>query len=79
MPSSVRIFSGICNCASSTRLISGNDGLRIKYAPTIKNIANKQQLILDQNRNLISFNIKIETILSLKNTSFPFNETILFC
>ena len=78
MPSSVRIFKGICNWVSSTRLISGNDGLRIKYAPSIKNTANKQQLILDQNRNLISFIIKIQTILSLKNTSFPLNETILF-
>ena len=52
--------------------------LRAKYDPSTTNTANKQQLILVQNRNLISFNIKIFLILSLKNISFTLNKTILF-
>ena len=64
-PSSVKTLRGICNCASSTKLISGNEGLRDKYDPRTTNIASKQQLILVQNRNLISFNIDILLILSL--------------
>ena len=78
MPSSVKTLRGICNCASSTRLISGSEGLREKYAPSTTNIANKQQLILVQNKNLISFNIDVSLILSLKNTTFSFNKAILF-
>ena len=64
-PSSVKTLRGICNCASSTKLISGNEGLRDKYDPSTTNIASKQQLIPVQNRNLISFNIDVSLILSL--------------